>query len=78
MTETTTTTFRTLGPSASLPDNYVNPYYLEDLKWRISVARVGGALYAFDDLCTHEACPLSAACSPAPRCYASATAPSST
>lgn len=60
MTETTTTTFRTLGPSASLPDNYVNPYYLEDLKWRISVARVGGALYAFDDLCTHEACPLSA------------------
>lgn len=57
---TTTTEFRTLGPSADLPDNYVNPYYLGDLKRRVSVARVGNKLYAFDDLCTHEACPLSA------------------
>ncbi len=32
---------------------------LEDLKRRVSVARVGGKLYAFDDLCPHEACPLS-------------------
>ena len=35
-------------------------YYLDDRKVRVSVARVGGRLYAFDDLCTHEACPLSA------------------
>jgi nitrite reductase/ring-hydroxylating ferredoxin subunit len=52
--------FRTVGDARALPDNYVNPYYLEDLKKRVSVARVGGKLYAFDDLCKHEGCPLSA------------------
>lgn len=57
---TTTTEFRTLDDAGNLPDNYVNPYYLEDLKRRVSVAKVGGKLYAFDDLCTHEQCPLSA------------------
>jgi 3-phenylpropionate/trans-cinnamate dioxygenase ferredoxin component len=38
------------------------PYYLDDRKLRISVARVNDRLYAFDDLCTcsREACPLSA------------------
>ena len=41
--------FRTLDTSAKLPANYVNPYYLEDLKRRVSVARVDGKLYAFDD-----------------------------
>jgi|SRR5450755_4123222 len=46
-----------LGDGASLPDNYVNPYYLEHLKLRVAVARVGGKLYAFDDL--YEGCPLS-------------------
>jgi nitrite reductase/ring-hydroxylating ferredoxin subunit len=51
--------FRTLDTSAKLPANYVNPYYLEDLKRRVSVARVDGKLYAFDDLCPHEGCPLS-------------------
>ena len=56
---TTTAEFRTLDKSDRLPDDYVNPYYLEDLKRRVSVARVGGKLYAFDDLCPHEACPLS-------------------
>ena len=60
MTDLTTTTFRTLGPGDAIPDDYVVPYYLDDRKIRISVARVGGRLYAFDDLCTHEACPLSA------------------
>lgn len=55
-----TASFRTLGPSDAIPDDYVVPYYLEDRKIRVSVARVGGRLYAFDDLCTHEACPLSA------------------
>lgn len=57
---TTTIAFRALDEAANLPDNYVNPYYLPDLKRRVSVARVGGKLYAFDDSCTHEHCPLSA------------------
>lgn len=55
--------FRSLGDGADLADDYVNPYYIEDLKHRISVARTGGAIYAFDDLCTcvdEHPCPLSA------------------
>ena len=56
---TPTAEFRTLDTSDRLPDGYVNPYYLQDLKRRVSVARVDGKLYAFDDLCPHEACPLS-------------------
>jgi len=55
-----TTEFRRLGKSDRLPNNYVNPYYLDDLKRRVSVARVAGALYAFDDLCPHDGAPLSA------------------
>ena len=37
------------------------PFYLGDRKLRISIARVDGRLYAFDDLCTcaDEVCPLS-------------------
>ncbi len=42
--------FRAVGASSELDEAYVNPYYLEDLKQRVAVARVGGALYAFDDL----------------------------
>jgi nitrite reductase/ring-hydroxylating ferredoxin subunit len=60
MSTSTDTGFRTVDKADRLPDGYVNPYYLDDLKRRISVARVSGKLYAFDDLCTHEACPLSA------------------
>jgi nitrite reductase/ring-hydroxylating ferredoxin subunit len=56
---TTTTEFRTLDTSDRLPEGYVNAYYLKDLKRRVAVARVGGAVYTLDDLCTHEACPLS-------------------
>jgi 3-phenylpropionate/trans-cinnamate dioxygenase ferredoxin component len=55
--DTITTEIHTLDNAASLPDNYVNPYYLEDLKRRVAVARVGGKLFAFDDL--YEGCPLS-------------------
>jgi 3-phenylpropionate/trans-cinnamate dioxygenase ferredoxin component len=53
--------FRALGPSAALPNDFVVPYYLDDLKRRVAVARVDGRLYAFDDLCTcaERACPLS-------------------
>lgn len=52
------TTFRGLGDSKALRDNDANPYYLEDLKHRVAVARVGGKLYAFDDL--YQNAPLSA------------------
>ena len=55
-----TTDLRILGPGGAIPDDYVVPYYLDDRKIRVSVARVGGRLHAFDDLCTHQACPLSA------------------
>jgi 3-phenylpropionate/trans-cinnamate dioxygenase ferredoxin subunit len=61
MTEITADTFRTLGPSDAIPNDFVVPYYLDDHKLRISVARVDGRLYAFDGLCTcaKPACPLS-------------------
>jgi 3-phenylpropionate/trans-cinnamate dioxygenase ferredoxin component len=61
MTELTVEGFRTVGPADAIPDDFVVPYYLVDLKRRISVARVAGRLYAFDDLCTcaAEPCPLS-------------------
>ena len=52
---------RTIGRGNAIPNDFVVPYYLDDLKLRISVARVDGRLYAFDDLCTcaTQACPLS-------------------
>jgi 3-phenylpropionate/trans-cinnamate dioxygenase ferredoxin subunit len=61
MTDLITEPFRTLGRGAAIPNDLVVPFYLEDLRRRISVARVGGRLYAFDDLCTcaDQACPLS-------------------
>jgi 3-phenylpropionate/trans-cinnamate dioxygenase ferredoxin component len=62
MTHLATTAFRTVGPGAAIPNDFVVPYYLDDdRKLRISVARVGDRLYAFDDLCTcaDQACPLS-------------------
>lgn len=53
--------FRTLGSADSIPNDFVVPFYLEDLKRRISIARVDERFYAFDDLCTcgQESCPLS-------------------
>jgi nitrite reductase/ring-hydroxylating ferredoxin subunit len=44
-----------------IANDTVVPYYRHDLKRRISVARVGDRLYAFDDLCTcaEPGCPLS-------------------
>lgn len=61
MTDLAADTFRALGPSDAIPNDFVVPYYLEDRKRRISVARVDGHLYAFDDLCTcaDQGCPLS-------------------
>jgi 3-phenylpropionate/trans-cinnamate dioxygenase ferredoxin component len=53
--------FRSLGPGRAIPNDFVVPYYLDDRKLRISIARVNDHLYAFDDLCTcsREVCPLS-------------------
>lgn len=53
--------FRTVGSADAVSDGTVVPYYLDDRRLRISVARVGGRLYAFGDLCTcaPAACPLS-------------------
>ena len=61
MTELTTDAFRTVGPGDAVPDGLVVPFYLSDRKLRISIARAGDRLYAFDDLCTcaDNSCPLS-------------------
>lgn len=61
MTDLAADTFRTLGPGDAISDDFVVPYYLDDRKLRISVARIGGHLHAFDDLCTcaEQPCPLS-------------------
>ena len=50
-----------MGPVDAIPADQAAPYYLDDRKLRISVARVGDRLYAFSDLCTctDEPCPLS-------------------
>jgi 3-phenylpropionate/trans-cinnamate dioxygenase ferredoxin component len=61
MTELAAPAFRTVGPGDALPNEFVVPYYIDDRKLRISVARVDDQLYAFDDLCTcaDHGCPLS-------------------
>jgi 3-phenylpropionate/trans-cinnamate dioxygenase ferredoxin component len=47
--------------TTTIADGTVVPYYISDRRLRLSVARVGGRLYAFDDLCPcgGEPCPLS-------------------
>ena len=61
MTELAADAFRTIGPCEAIPNEFVVPYYLDDRKLRIAIARVDHRLYAFDDLCNcaDEACPLS-------------------
>jgi 3-phenylpropionate/trans-cinnamate dioxygenase ferredoxin component len=61
MTDLASDAFRTVGPADAIPNDFVVPYYLDDRKLRISVARVDDHLYAFDDLCpcADRACPLS-------------------
>ena len=61
MTDLATAAFRVIGPGVAIPNDFVVPYYLDDLKRRISVARVDDRLYAFDDLCpcAEPRCPLS-------------------
>ena len=61
MTELVAEPLRMIEPSDAVPNDFVVPYYLDDRKLRIAVARVDDRLYAFDDLCScaREACPLS-------------------
>ena len=61
MTELATDTLRTIATGDAIPNNFVIPYYLNDLKRRIAIAHVGDRIYAFDDLCTctDAPCPLS-------------------
>ena len=61
MTQLAADAHRTLGSSDAVRDDFVVPYYLADRRLRISVARVDGRLYAFDDLCScgEAPCPLS-------------------
>ena len=61
MTALATDAFRLVGRCDAIPNDFVVPYYLDDLKFRIAIARVDDRLYAFDDLCTctDEPCPLS-------------------
>jgi nitrite reductase/ring-hydroxylating ferredoxin subunit len=61
MTNLATAPFRSLADSDAIPNDLVVPFYLADLKRRVSVARIDDRLYAFDDLCTcaERACPLS-------------------
>ena len=61
MTELDTDIFRTLGSVDAIRNGFVVPYYVDDRKQRIAIARVDHRLYVFDDLCTcsHERCPLS-------------------
>ena len=61
MTDLTSGGFRAVGPADAVPNDFVVPYYLDDRKLRVSVARVNDRFYAFEDLCTctDEPCPLS-------------------
>ena len=61
MTQVAADSYRTIGPSDAITNDYVVPYYLDDRKLRIAIARVDDHLFAFDDLCTcaDQPCPLS-------------------
>jgi nitrite reductase/ring-hydroxylating ferredoxin subunit len=61
MAEISADAFLTVGTEDAIPNGTVVPFYLEDGKLRISVARVDDDLYAFAGLCTcaEQACPLS-------------------
>jgi 3-phenylpropionate/trans-cinnamate dioxygenase ferredoxin component len=61
MAELAAVAFRTVAPSDAIHDGLVVAHYLDDRKLRISLARVAGRLYAFDDLCPcgDVPCPLS-------------------
>ena len=41
--------FRALVAKGRFEDDYLTPFYVEDLKRRVTVVRVDGFLHAFDD-----------------------------
>ena len=59
--EATAEPVQVVAQGDAIPNNFVVPYYLNEPKLRVAIARVDGRLYAFDDLCTcaEQACPLS-------------------
>ena len=61
MSQFATVAFRTIGPGDAISEDFVVSHYLADRRLRVALARVGGRLYAFDDLCTcaDHPCPLS-------------------
>jgi len=61
MTELVDAAYRPLGPCDAIAREAVLPFYLDDLKLRVAVARVAEHLYAFEDLCpcAEPPCPLS-------------------
>jgi nitrite reductase/ring-hydroxylating ferredoxin subunit len=61
MTDLAPDSFRTVGSPDDLSEDGVVPYYVPDRRLRVAIARLGGRLYAFDDLCTctSQRCPLS-------------------
>ena len=61
MTELAADRFRTVDLGRPIENDEVVPHYFADIKRRISVVRIDGLVYAFDDLCTcsDEQCPLS-------------------
>lgn len=48
--------FVTVGRAGDVPEGEMRAFEVEGR--RVSVAKVGGALHAFDDLCTHQLCSL--------------------
>jgi nitrite reductase/ring-hydroxylating ferredoxin subunit len=48
--------FATVGPSADLSEGEMRAFEVGGR--RVTVARVGGRLHAFDDTCTHRRCSL--------------------
>ncbi|WP_433167130.1 Rieske (2Fe-2S) protein [Kribbella sp. CA-247076] len=61
MTDLAAGVFRTVAQADAVADGTVVPQYVSDRRLRISIARVDGQVYAFDDLCTcsDQRCPLS-------------------
>jgi 3-phenylpropionate/trans-cinnamate dioxygenase ferredoxin component len=61
MTEMAAGHLRSLEGLGEITNDCVIPYYLEDRRLRLAIARIDDDLYAFDDLCTcsDEHCPLS-------------------
>jgi 3-phenylpropionate/trans-cinnamate dioxygenase ferredoxin component len=60
-TKATADAYQIITRGDAISNDFVVPYYLDEPKLQISIARLNGHLYAFDDLCTcgEQSCPLS-------------------